>query len=50
MSFRIHRASFIAALCMGSIYLSAQTIDLPSSKQLIEEVPGHPQRINSLPI
>jgi hypothetical protein len=47
MSFRIHRASFIAALCMGSIYLSAQThsaqtVDLPSSKQLVGEVPGHP--------
>ncbi len=25
-------------------------IDLPSSKQLIGEAPGHPQRINSLPI
>ena len=29
---------------------TAQTVDLPSSKQLIGEVPGHPQRINSLPI
>ena len=28
----------------------AQTIDLPTSKQLIEEIPGHPQRLNSLPI
>ncbi len=25
-------------------------IDLPSSKQLIGEAPGHPKRINSLPI
>ena len=25
-------------------------IDLPTSKQLIEPVPGHPQRINSLPM
>src|SRR5580704_1196222 len=25
-------------------------IDLPSSKQLIGEAPGHPQRINNLPI
>jgi DNA-binding beta-propeller fold protein YncE len=30
--------------------LSGQTIDLPSSKQLIGEMPGHPRRINSLPI
>jgi DNA-binding beta-propeller fold protein YncE len=30
--------------------LSAQTIDLPSSKQMIGEIPGHPQRLNSLPI
>ena len=36
------------ALGAGSI--RAQTIDLPTSKQLIEEVPGHPQRLNSLPM
>ena len=30
--------------------LHAQTIDLPTSKQLIGEIPGHPQRLNSLPI
>lgn len=29
---------------------SGQVIDLPTSKQLIEDVPGHPQRVNSLPI
>jgi len=29
---------------------AAQTINLPSSKQLIEPVPGAPQRINSLPM
>ncbi|MGC2614868.1 MAG: bifunctional YncE family protein/alkaline phosphatase family protein [Terracidiphilus sp.] len=28
----------------------AQSIDLPSSKQLIEPVPGNPQRLNSLPM
>ncbi|HMG84904.1 MAG TPA: beta-propeller fold lactonase family protein [Terracidiphilus sp.] len=28
----------------------AQTIDLPSSKQLLEPVPGSPQRLNSLPM
>ncbi|MGA2217748.1 MAG: YncE family protein [Terracidiphilus sp.] len=30
--------------------LAAQSIDLPTSKQLIGEVPGHPQRLNSLPM
>jgi len=31
-------------------FLPAQIIDLPSSKQLIGEAPGHPQRINGLPL
>jgi DNA-binding beta-propeller fold protein YncE len=39
-----------AALVLGVGILAAQTIDLPSSKQLIGEIPGHPQRLNSLPI
>src|SRR5664280_1617211 len=38
------------ALILGTGILAAQTIDLPSSKQLIGEIPGHPQRLNSLPI
>jgi DNA-binding beta-propeller fold protein YncE len=38
------------ALIFGTGILAAQTIDLPSSKQLIGEIPGHPQRLNSLPI
>ena len=25
-------------------------MDLPTSKQLIGEIPGHPQRLNSLPM
>jgi DNA-binding beta-propeller fold protein YncE len=55
MRFRIHWAVAGAALCMGSNWAlaqtaSPQTIDLPSSKHLIGEAPGHPQRINSLPI
>jgi DNA-binding beta-propeller fold protein YncE len=29
---------------------SVQTVDLPTSKQLIGEIPGHPQRLNSLPM
>jgi YVTN family beta-propeller protein len=42
------------ALIFGTVFvagsLAAQTIDLPTSKQLIGEIPGHPQRLNSLPI
>ena len=38
------------ALILGPAILAAQTVDLPSSKQLIGEIPGHPQRLNSLPI
>src|SRR5580698_2848601 len=30
--------------------LSAQTVNLPTSKQLIGEIPGHPRRLNSLPM
>src|SRR5271157_125942 len=37
------------ALLLGTSALAAQTIDLPTSKQLIGEIPGHPQRLNSLP-
>ena len=36
-------------LLLGTSVLAAQTIDLPTSKQLIGEIPGHPQRLNSLP-
>jgi len=43
-----------AALFARTVLLAAQSpaqsIDLPSSKQLIGEVPGHPQRLNSLPL
>ena len=38
------------ALLLGAGVLAAQTIDLPTGKQLIGEIPGHPQRLNSLPI
>jgi glucose/arabinose dehydrogenase len=37
-------------LIATSASLTAQTIDLPTSKQLIGEVPGHPQRLNGLPM
>jgi DNA-binding beta-propeller fold protein YncE len=38
------------ALVLAAGVLAAQTIDLPTGKQLIGEIPGHPQRLNSLPI
>jgi DNA-binding beta-propeller fold protein YncE len=37
-------------LTVTAVSLSAQTVDLPTSKQLIGEIPGHPQRLNSLPM
>ena len=46
---------FLPVLC-GAMLLPApavvhpQTVDLPSSKALIGNVPGHPQRLNSLPV
>ena len=43
MTFPVAAAAFVGPLV-------AQTHDLPTSKQLIEPVPGHPQRINSLPM
>src|ERR1035437_1473950 len=39
-----------AVLFLGTLALTAQTIDLPTSKQLNGEIPGHPQRLNSLPM
>ena len=33
-----------------SVLANAQSIDLPTSKQLIDEIPGRPQRLNSLPM
>ncbi len=38
------------AFLLGAGFLAAQTVDLPTSKQLIGEIPGAPQRLNSLPI
>jgi DNA-binding beta-propeller fold protein YncE len=39
-----------AALLLFAGQIAAQTIDLPTSKQLVGEIPGHPQRLNSLPM
>jgi DNA-binding beta-propeller fold protein YncE len=41
---------FPMAVALAASQLVAQTRDLPTSKQLIESVPGAPQRINSLPM
>jgi hypothetical protein len=58
MSARFPAFFFAAPFCISAAFVSAQSsasiapqvINLPSSKQLIGEAPGHPQRINSLPI
>ncbi|MGO9638497.1 MAG: beta-propeller fold lactonase family protein [Terracidiphilus sp.] len=50
MSISARLAVSYAALVLGTGVLAAQTIDLPSSKQLIGEIPGSPRRLNSLPI
>jgi len=39
-----------AALCASSTFSAAQTINLPTSKRIVGEIPGHPQRLNSLPV
>src|SRR6201995_398159 len=45
------RALLMAAACVFAAgELAAQSRDLPTSKQLMEPVPGGPQRINSLPM
>jgi DNA-binding beta-propeller fold protein YncE len=38
------------AFLLGAGFLPAQTVDLPTGKQLIGEIPGAPRRLNSLPI
>jgi DNA-binding beta-propeller fold protein YncE len=45
------RIAFVTGLLVaGSRILAGQTVDLPTSKELIGELPGHPQRLNSLPM
>jgi DNA-binding beta-propeller fold protein YncE len=41
---------FPMAVALATAQPAAQTRDLPTSKQLIEPVPGHPQKLNSLPM
>ena len=43
-------ALFSIPLLTAPVLIGAQAIDLPTSKQLIGEAPGRPQRMNSLPI
>lgn len=47
---RFQFAVFSAAIVLVTPSLSSQNVDLPSSKQLVGRIPGHPQRLNSLPI
>src|ERR1700676_4495828 len=50
MKTRIALAAALSLFISSAVSLPAQTVDLPTSKQLIDEIPGHPQRLNSLPI
>jgi DNA-binding beta-propeller fold protein YncE len=50
MQITVTVASLTLALALGAATLKGQTIDLPTSKQLIGEIPGHPQRLNGLPM
>ena len=44
------RAACVVLLCLAVGYCSAQTVHLPSSKEIIGPVPGSPQPLNSLPM
>jgi len=50
MQMKVPIAFLATAFAISSGILSGQTVDLPTSKQLIGEIPGHPQRLNSLPM
>jgi len=50
MNIRALFAATSLVLASGTACVAAQTVDLPTSKQLIGEIPGHPQRLNSLPM
>ena len=50
---RMHSLAVMAAFVLGPLSAGAQysgLIDLPTSKQLLGEAPGAPQRVNSLPV
>ncbi|WP_348266683.1 bifunctional YncE family protein/alkaline phosphatase family protein [Edaphobacter paludis] len=40
----------VVVMAAGAVSVLGQTINLPSSKQILGQVPGSPQRLNSLPI
>jgi DNA-binding beta-propeller fold protein YncE len=50
MRIKLTVTAFGTALLLLPRTLAAQTVDLPTSKQLIGEIPGHPQKLNSLPM
>jgi DNA-binding beta-propeller fold protein YncE len=47
---RISRFATVILMAAGAVSIWGQTIDLPSSKQIVGPVPGSSQRLNSLPI
>jgi DNA-binding beta-propeller fold protein YncE len=47
---RIGAFWILSGVVFGTGVMGAQTRDLPTSKQLMEPVPGRPQRLNSLPM
>jgi DNA-binding beta-propeller fold protein YncE len=50
-SFTLFASALFASLfCLAAPLSSAQTVNLPSSKQILGPVPGSPQRLNSLPM
>jgi DNA-binding beta-propeller fold protein YncE len=50
MNSQKRRAACVSLLCLAAGYCSAQTVHLPSSKEIIGPVPGSPQALNSLPM
>ena len=47
---KVLSAVAVSVLALGAMYVGAQTTDLPTSKELIEPVPGQPKQLNSLPM
>ena len=50
MKFLFLRWSFAPLLCLAVPFCAAQTISLPTGKQIVGPVPGSPQLLNSLPM
>lgn len=54
MRLKVSSVVTVLAVCFGWQWICAQSsdkvIDLPSSKQLIGDAPGNPDRLNSLPV